>query len=179
MERTCPHCGYARTFCQCGRKRNVDGSIRRRPWEDYTKNPDEYARTSSMGRRDSQQKWNHDRLPVNAEQLITYIQRSQRPIEELVEYSMHRHLFGTSKTWPCHTQSRHCMVCDLCQEVTTLRQLLDSMVKKYQVLNYDRIEIKEMEDATGGLHHAEVGLVEDQDVHKDPPKKRGRPPKNS
>jgi hypothetical protein len=132
MEKTCPRCGYQRTFCQCGRSRNADGSIRRKPYDDYSREPEDYSRTARIERRrDAQRKWNIDRLPVNAEQLITYIQRSDKPVQALQEYAMHRHLYGTSKTWPCHTQGRHCPVCDLCQESEILRQLLIKMMQKY------------------------------------------------
>ena len=158
MEQTCSHCGYQRTFCQCGRKRNPDGNIRKPMWRDYKSDPEDYSRTASIrSRQDAQQKWNHDRLPVSSEQLITYIQRSDISIKELVEYSMHRHLYGTSKTWPCHTQARHCLVCDLCQEVTTLRQLLKAIAKEQDIYHH-RIYLEEVIADDGDTQRVEVSL---------------------
>jgi hypothetical protein len=159
IEKTCPRCGYQRTHCQCGRDINHDGRgakakqvgrrntsgdlVRYSSYEDWSKEPEDFSRTSRIHRATREErKFMEELLPVQDERLATYFERSRLARNALIEYSMHRHLYGTSKTWPCHTQSRYCPVCTLCQEVQIGTSILQSLLETHPELIKDTIQIE-------------------------------------
>ncbi len=125
MEQTCPSCGYARTFCICGRKRNSSGDVQKfQNYQDYTNDADNYAMTAKFKRPldKHEKKFMEELNPVNGEELQTYIKRSDLSALNLCGYAHSQHLWGTSKgEWACHRTSRNCFICSLIQHIQILR----------------------------------------------------------
>lgn len=156
--RTCRTCKNRMDYCSCGRRRNTSGDVvRYQNYQDYTKENEDFSRTSRIFRASSEdRKFLEELFPVDGEEVSSYMQRSSIQRREIVEYAMHRHLYGTSKTWPCHTQNRYCPVCVLCQEVEVNRSLMNSLLKTYPNLGKDRVLIKKQYDNTGTIDGTEI-----------------------
>lgn len=162
IEQTCPRCNYQRSFCQCGRKRNTSGDVVRfSSYEDYTKEDNDYARTARPYRASAEErKFMEEFLPIDNEEYGTYIIRTNEAVKGLIEYAVHRHLYGTSKTWPCHTQSRYCPVCQFAQQCQIHRQLMVSHLNTHPKFYKDRIRIQKKYDRDG--------ILESTSMHIDP-----------
>ncbi len=71
-------------------------------------------------------------FPVDKETLSNYIKRSDIGATALIQSSMHKHIYGGRKPWPSHTSSRYCPVCNLCQALETLRQIIIQLPQEIQ-----------------------------------------------
>ncbi len=132
---TCSSCGYEKQYCICETNnqhgtiypRNTSGETRKfQNYDHYNSNTDDYARTAPMYRDPygNERKFMEELYPVNDETVSTYLKRTEIASDQLIQSSMHKHIFGGRKPWPSHTSSRYCPVCTLCQFVETLTQIL-------------------------------------------------------
>ncbi len=149
MDNTCPHCGYARTFCICGKKRNTSGDVQKfQNYEDYTTDSDNYAMTAKFKRPldKHEKKFLEELNPINGEELSTWLKRSDLSASNLCGYAHSQHLWGTSKgEWACHRTSRYCFICTSIQHIQILRIMGQSIFKllpehpslKAQTLRWD------------------------------------------
>ncbi len=94
-------------------------------WEDWSKKKDLYALTSSINRQEERSAVKHMEalFPTDGEQLSSWTRRTARDSMELTENARYHHIHGTSKTWACHTSSRYCFICVLCDFVDILRTM--------------------------------------------------------
>ncbi len=116
-------------------KRNTSGDkVQFNYWTDYTDKKDMFAMTSSITRQQSRQEIKHNPaiLPMDNEELKTWLQRTIKESIDLTEYSRYHHITGTTKTWACHTSSRYCFICVLCDFVDILRIMADGIQKNPQ-----------------------------------------------
>ena len=75
MDQTCSSCGFARTFCICGRKRNTSGkAVQFTNYTDYTTDSDNYAMTAKFKRPldNHEKKFMEELNPMNGEELTTW-----------------------------------------------------------------------------------------------------------
>ncbi len=131
---TCTHCGYDTLHCECGKPRNSSGDVTR--YTNYTNWKDKqnmYAMTSPrMYQRDSENnKFFEEILPINNEELKTWVERTTVHTIKLTEYSRDHHIYGTKRVWACHSSSRYCFICTLCDFVDILRSLALSILALY------------------------------------------------
>ena len=146
---TCDHCGYLKRNCMCGRKRNTSGEVVM--YSNYTdlRNSDDYAMVSRIQRTSKEERKIMEELnPVDGENLITFLKRNDTAEFELCKYAIHRHLFGTKKTWPCHTTTRYCLVCTLVQVVSVNRALWESMFK-LKDMSKMKIQVNDLDNNQG------------------------------
>ncbi len=160
MEKTCDHCGYQRTFCQCGRPRNTSGEVTKfQNYTDYTGAELDFGLTSPMRRSSKEQraekKYIEELNPTNKEKLYTYLQRTQKGMAAVRQKSHSYHLWETKKgIWPCHSTSRYCFICVKNQylEFAELMaekflDLMDSLNPEIKgALRWSRTETEEEED---------------------------------
>ncbi len=101
-------------------------------WEDWSKKKDLYALTQSINRQEERDAVKHmsSLFPVDGEKLDSWVRRTARDTLELTENARYHHIHGTSKTWACHTSSRYCFICVLCDFVDILRCQALSMSDK-------------------------------------------------
>ncbi len=132
---TCPNCDYEKMFCICNNnkirnhntgKRNTSGDLVRPPYQNYSEQED-YARHQHYDPSSYERKFMQEFFPIDTEQLTTYISRTNIQSEKIIESSVHKHLYGGKKAWPCHTTTRYCPVCILAQQVEQLRQIIISL----------------------------------------------------
>ena len=125
---TCSHCGYEKSSCMCGRKKNTSGEYTMyQNYRDFRNAPD-YAMTARINRTQTEdRKIMEELLPVDQETLSTYLERTDIAESKLIEYSINHHLFGTKRVWSCHTSSRYCFICTLCQYLNSQRALYNSL----------------------------------------------------
>lgn len=105
-------------------KRNSSGDlVKFNYYTDYTKEKNLYAMTSSIHQQQQRNeiKHNNDILPIDRESLNIWLKRTIKSSMDLTEYSRNQHIHGTTKTWACHTSSRYCFICTLCDFVDILR----------------------------------------------------------
>lgn len=116
-EKTCTHCGFQRSQCVCGKKRNTSGDVAL--FNNYTdfRGTADYALTSRISRTNpSERKLMEELQPIDGEELTTFIKRTDIAEEKLNEYSIAQHLWLTKKgVWACHSGSRYCFICTLVQ----------------------------------------------------------------
>lgn len=126
---TCAHCGYHRSMCECSVKRNTSGDPVKYSYYDSTWSRDNFALTSRIERHSqAERKFMEEFLPVQGEHLYNYYDRSDIHMQKLVEHSIWYHLYGTKKgVWPCHSSSRYCFICNLCQQVEIDRQIMNKI----------------------------------------------------
>jgi hypothetical protein len=125
---TCSSCGYEKSQCHCGRKRNSSGEYT--AYNNYTdyRNTSDYSMTARINRtQSSDRKIMEELLPINGEPILTYLARTDIAETKLTEYSIQHHLYGTKRVWSCHTSSRYCFICTLAQYVNTNRTLFKSL----------------------------------------------------
>jgi len=137
MDQTCPSCGYARTFCECGRKRNSSGDVQKfQNFQDYTSDSDNYAMTAKFKRPldKSEKKFLAELNPVNGEAISTYMKRSDLSAQNVCGYAHQQHLYGTSKgEWACHRTSRYCFICTQTQHIQILRIMIQALYTKIDI----------------------------------------------
>ncbi len=133
---TCKSCGYENANCICknnnqlGTIKNRNTSGETRLYQNYNdmRNTNDYAMTSRINRTSAEErKIMEELLPVDGELLTTYIQRTDIAESKLCEHSIQHHLFGTKRTWSCHTSSRYCFICTLAQYINVNRSLYNSL----------------------------------------------------
>ena len=150
MDNTCPHCGYARTFCICGRKRNTTGDVQKfQNYQDYTTDSDNYAMTAKFKRPldKHEKKFLEELNPINGEAITTWIKRSDLSASNVCGYGHSQHLWGTSKgEWACHRTSRYCFICTQIQHIQILRITIQAI--------HEHIDIEKL--------HWDVTLNEDK-----------------
>ncbi len=92
---------------------------------------DSYARTSPLNKNEREQtkeaKQMAEFLPVHEEYVTSWMRRSASASHKLTEHARYHHIFGTSKTWACHTSSRYCFICELCNFLDMMRTLILSL----------------------------------------------------
>ncbi len=159
MENTCPSCGYARTFCICGRKRNTTGDVQKfQNYQDYTTDGDNYAMTAKFKRPldKHEKKFLEELNPVNGESLITYMKRSDLSASNVCGYGHSQHLWGTSKgEWACHRTSRYCFICTQIQHIQMLRIMIQAIYTQNPKIDL-HFDIQNIEDENGT--HKEYSL---------------------
>ena len=152
---TCPHCGYEKKHCICDEgnqrgtihRRSTDGTIRK--YNNYTdyREVDDYAMASRINRTDpAKRKIMEELHPHDGESLHSFLERSDTASQKVAEHGIYHHLFGTKKTWACHTTSRYCFICVLAQENECYRMLFQSLREEFDLY---RLFIKNT--AAGGL----------------------------
>lgn len=119
---TCSGCGFQRKDCICGKRRNTSGSVVAYSNYNDLRGAADYS-TTRRTLRETERTYFQELLPVNDEELITYFERTSQQAQKLIEHSIFHHLYGTKQTWSCHTSTRYCFICTLCQQVETLRQI--------------------------------------------------------
>ncbi len=114
-------------------------------WEDWSKKKDLYALTSNINRQEDSSAVKHfsSLFPVEGEKLQSWVRRTARDTLELTENARYHHIHGTSKTWACHTSSRYCFICVLCDFVDILRSMALSCEKEggYWKLSLDESDV--------------------------------------
>ncbi len=137
MDNTCPSCGYTRTFCICGRKRNTSGDIQKfQNYEDYTSDNDNYAMTAKFKRPldKFEKKYLKALNPVNGEAIPTWIERSDLSANEVCTYGHAQHLWMTKKgEWACHRTSMNCFICTMIQHIQNLRITTQALHQKTDI----------------------------------------------
>lgn len=162
MENTCSHCGYDRVHCQCGLPKNTSGQVRMfQNYTDYREQNEDYSTTSRINRSSPEErKFMLELIPINKEEMGTYLQRSEIADRELIKSAIYRHLFGTKKTWSCHTTTRYCIICTMAQELNVMRALLTAVSQKYPIYN-DRLMMEIDEDQTTPILELQISLPKD------------------
>lgn len=181
MEQTCPRCGYQRTHCQCGlgtqkfcnacsnpiqycrcgRGRNTDGSHKEyHQWDGWSSTAEEeFSTTSRIFRRNPDEAHLMEEIiPIPNEELLTYVQRAYSSRRRQVEYLMHRHIYGTKRTWPCHTTTRTCPVCAMCQIANVSDSLIKALIE-YGGYESCRIQIKPPPNGDFNRQEPEITIV--------------------
>ncbi len=132
---TCDSCGYEKMFCICDNAkqrmhqtgaRNTSGDIVRQPYLNYQAE-DDYSRHQHYDPNSYERKFMEEFYPVEAEELTTYISRTNIASTKIVQSSVYKHLYGGKKVWPCHTTTRYCPVCILAQQVEIRRKIIISL----------------------------------------------------
>ncbi len=140
---TCDHCNYEKMFCVCNNnklrnyntgKRNTTGDLVRPPYQNYSEQ-DDYTRRQHYQSNDMERKFMQEFFPINGEPLTNYISRTNLSSEKIIESSVHKHLYGGKKVWPCHTTSRYCPICILAQQVEQLRQIITTLAETQDLSN--------------------------------------------
>ncbi len=152
---TCQSCGYEKKHCICNAKdtygtihlRNTSG--KRRMYQNYSnyhsKDYEDYSRTSAIRPQNVQERKIMEELhPINNELLITFIERTAKAEEKLTEYALNHHVYGTSKTWSCHTTSRYCFICVMSQFIDVNRALYESLQEIIPNLSEVHIKVSEV-----------------------------------
>ncbi len=140
---TCTHCGYDMELCQCGKKLNMAGNVEKyqnyNNYENPNRNP--FAMTSPrMYQRDEESnKFFTEILPINNEEVAIWVQRTQIHTEKLTSYSRNHHIYGTKREWACHSSTRYCFICTLCDFVDILRSMALSYLDLYPKTLYWRV----------------------------------------
>lgn len=116
-------------------------------YQDYYSNAfarENFAQTSRIERHtEAERKFMEELLPVQNESAKTYIDRIDINEGKLIEHSIWYHLYGTRKgVWPCHSSSRYCFICNLCQMVEINRQMIIQFGK---FVDLDKITINLVE----------------------------------
>lgn len=133
QDKTCSSCGYQMAYCECGKRRNTSGDVAKfNNYQDYYSNNwarKNFAMTSRIERHsEAERKFMEELIPIDGENAITYIQRTDINEAKLIEHSIWYHLYGTRKgAWPCHTSSRYCFICNCCQMLEINRQVILEM----------------------------------------------------
>ncbi len=129
---TCPNCDFEKMHCICDNqrqrnhntgKRNTTGDLVRPDYQNYSQQ-DDYTRRQHYDPNSYERKFMEEFFPIDQEVVSTYIARTNMASNKIIESSIHKHLYGGAKVWPCHTTSRYCPVCILAQQVEQLRQLI-------------------------------------------------------
>ncbi len=129
---TCPNCDFEKVYCICDNtrirnhntgKRNTSGDLVRPPYQNYSEQED-YARHQHYDPNQYERKFMQEFFPIDREPLSIYISRTNLSSKKIIESSVHKHLYGGKKVWPCHTTSRYCPICILAQQVEQLRQII-------------------------------------------------------
>ncbi len=135
---TCEVCDYEKMYCICNNnklrnyntgKRNTSGELVRPPYQNYSEQ-DDYSRHQHYAPNDMERKFMQEFFPIDKESLTNYIARTNLSSQKIIESSVHKHLYGGKKVWPCHTTSRYCPICILAQQVEQLRQLIIAISEK-------------------------------------------------
>lgn len=125
---TCAHCGYENRHCQCNEQpeKYPSGYFN---YYGNTWSRDNFAITSRIQRHtEAERKFMEELLPIDKEDVKTYLERSDIAMQKLIEHSIWYHLYGTKKgVWPCHSSSRYCFICNLAQFVEINRTFMMSM----------------------------------------------------
>ncbi len=128
LDKTCTHCGFTRSECICGKKRNTSGDVV--AYQNYTdyRGFSDYATTRRISQAESKQKYMEELHPLQSENLSAFFQRTQTHIQQLNEYSIQHHLVGTKKgAWQCHTSSRYCFICVQVQLTNLLTSIIETL----------------------------------------------------
>ncbi len=129
---TCAVCDYEKMYCICDNAklrnyqtgaRNTSGDLVRPPYQNYSEQ-DDYSRRQHYDPNSYERKFMEEFFPIQDELISTYISRTNLASQKIVESSIHKHLYGGKKVWPCHTTSRYCPVCILAQQVEQNRKLI-------------------------------------------------------
>ncbi len=129
---TCEVFDYEKVNCICHNqkirnhntgKRNTSGDLVRPTYQNYTEQED-YARHQHYDPNSYERKYMQEFWPINGESVSNYLARTNLSSKQIIESSVHKHLYGGKKVWPCHTTSRYCPICILSQHVEMLRQML-------------------------------------------------------
>jgi len=128
---TCKSCGYEMKYCICGKKKNSSGDVQLyQNYNDYREaSYQNYAVTSKINRTTREERKIMEELsPVDGELLSTYLKRTEIAEHELIQYSIHYHLYGTRKgAWACHTGSRYCFICSTAQYLNVNRAIYENL----------------------------------------------------
>ncbi len=134
--KTCLHCGYDSIHCKCGKERNTTGDVEEfQNYHNYD-NEQDYSRTAPMIPRSKEAHILEELKPVENEELITWIQRTNLGINKSSEHGIYHHIFGTRKTWPCHTTNRYCIVCLPNQYINMQRRALLAIANKIDLKKF-------------------------------------------
>lgn len=96
---------------------------------DYQDEKNMFAMTSPMAyqRDEEANRFFTEILPIDKEGIKVWLDRTAKHTVKLTEYSRHHHIYGTKRTWSCHTSSRYCFICTLCDFVDVLRMFCISI----------------------------------------------------
>lgn len=134
---TCPNCDYEKMYCICNNqksrnyntgKRNTSGDLVRPPYQNYSEQ-DDYSRHQHYDPNAYDRKFMAEFYPVDGEPVDIYISRTNLISTKIIESSIHKHLYGGKKVWPCHTTTRYCPVCILAQQVEQCRNIIISLAE--------------------------------------------------
>ncbi len=74
-------------------------------------------------------------IPVDNEEILTFIKRTDIAESKCLKYGYNHHLHGTKRVWSCHTSSRYCFICTMCQLLETNRAIAYSLPKFIDLSN--------------------------------------------
>lgn len=136
---TCNGCGYQKSECMCGRKKNTSGEYTMyQNYKDFRNEPD-YAMTARINRTSSEdKKMLTELMPMDGEFLLNYLERSDIGESQLNQYAINHHLYGTKRVWSCHTSSRSCFICTIVQFNNSNRAILSTLK---DIINLEKIKI--------------------------------------
>ena len=126
---TCQKCGFDRRACTCGKKRNTSGDVQMfGNYTDWVTTPENFSMRTGGGTTAKERKFMKELQPIHGETILSWINRTDYAVKELIQYALHHHTFGTKKTWACHISSRYCIICVLCQQVEQTTGVLTSLI---------------------------------------------------
>ncbi len=94
-------------------------------------------------------------LPVDGENCMSWQRRTAQAAYKLTEHSRYYHVYGTSKTWACHTTSRYCFICELCNFVDMLRTFINSLDELIPLSSLNWQVLTDAEGLSYRLTHAD------------------------
>lgn len=101
--------------------------------------------------------------PVDGEQLLTFMSRTEKAISNLTEYSNNQHIYNTSKTWSCHTTSRYCFICVSNQYISVLRSIIELLP---EMVMLEQVHIK-LHEIPNGIPEISLYIIPDNLDHTD------------